>query len=215
MFATLTMYKYVGVGLVGLFFMMIIPSGLNTIQDDGLNLYGAATIDVSDVDGNSVFTQTVHNNLFDEGEAYLLTQVFKVAGASVTDTVRIGAICLSSATLETAENTANTLFNSNHLTAQAGGDGSSKNCKSATVTVPGGIATIGPITFTALDNNAGNLFAPNTVTHIGVCDADAANADALGCTTTLFAVADTSNVAMITGETVEVTYTFDITDDAS
>lgn len=207
------MYKYVGVGLVGLFFMMIIPSGINTIQEDGLSLYGAATIDVFDKDRNSVFTQTVHNILFDAGEDFILVQTFKGTGTDVADDVKIGAICLSAASLNTAEGTTAGTFNSNHDSADdASADVNTLNCKTdSVVTAASQVATIGPLTYTAQDDNTGNYFTGDAVVQIGVCRADTGDVDVRGCDTTLFAIADVTDVTLAAnGDSVDVTYTFDI-----
>ena len=69
---------------------------------------------------------------------------------------------------------------------------------------------MGPLTFTAQDTNSGNWFALDTVTNIGICDAEVNDLDVRGCTANLFAVVDTSDVTLADNETVDVTYTFDI-----
>jgi len=207
------MYKYAGIGLLGLFFVMIYPTSSESIQD-GMNLYGAGTVNVFDKAGNSVFTQTVHNQLFDQGEGFILDQTFTdldAQGGDVADNVQIGAICLSVNTISSAdETTGAAVFNSGN------GRGSTTplNCiTDDTVTNSSSVVTIGPLTFqaSASAESVTNWIATETIGSIGICDAQAANNNVSDCTTTLFAVVDTSDVTLGIDETVDITYTFDLT----
>jgi len=93
---------------------------------------------------------------------------------------------------------------------EAGAD-SELNCKTfATVTSSAQIATIGPLTFTAGTGTPNNLFSGEKIHAIGICDADSGDADVRGCTTTLFAVVNTSDVTLADAETVDLTYTFNL-----
>ncbi|MCH8324911.1 MAG: hypothetical protein IH813_07410 [Thaumarchaeota archaeon] len=147
----------------------------------------------------------------------MLNQAFTdIGGPGVTiDTDQIGAICLSAATPSVDETHTNTLFNAAHDAADTSPSDGSFNCITPVtgvnpVTSAGQVVTIGPLTFTASSTESQNWFAGDTVTHIGICDADSGHADVRGCTSTLFAVVNTSDVTLADTETVDVTYTFDI-----
>ena len=87
------MYKYIGIGLFGLFIMMVLPSGMDNINEPG-KFYGAAHLLVKDAAGNEVFSQTVHNRLLDTGENFINSQVF-TDGNAVADSAQMSAICVS------------------------------------------------------------------------------------------------------------------------
>ena len=203
-------------GLLGLIAILVIPAGTQSMTNEGFNLYGQATMTYNDAFGNEMLTQTVHNQLFDEGEDFILEQTFKNATTAITaDNVSIGAICLNAATPVTDETTSNTAFNSAHDAADNGSASSETNCKTdGEVGFGSQIATIGPLTFTATASS-GNWYPGDTITSIGVCDAHASNTDVRGCTTTLFALVNTSDVTLANGETVDITYTFNLASDGS
>jgi len=205
------MLKLAAFGLLGFLVVLILPA--NVDEQTPSFLYGAATLVAYDAYGNEFFSQTVHNQLFDEGEDLIINQAFTdLGGLAIVDNVQIGAICLSAATPSTDETDTNTDFNSAHDGADnVGANSSTLNCVTdPTVTSASQVVTLGPLTFTAQDDNTGNWFATDTVTNIGICDAASGDADVRGCTTNLFAVVDTSNVTLADNETVDVTYTFDI-----
>jgi len=108
------MYKIASMGLLGLIAILVIPAGTQSMTNDGINLYGQATITQHDTSGNEILTQTVHNQLFDAGEDFILGQTFKNGTAAVLDNITIGAICISAATETTDETTTNSTFNSAH-----------------------------------------------------------------------------------------------------
>ncbi len=214
------MLKLAAFGLLGFLVVLILPA--NVDEQTPSFLYGAATLVAYDAYGNEFFSQTIHNQLFDEGEIFLINQTFAdLGGLAVVDNIQIGAICLSAATPSTDETDTNTAFNTAHDGADNGSaTASTLNCvtdgvSTGGVTSAAQVVTLGPLTFTAQDDNTGNWFATDTVTNIGVCDAASGDADVRGCTTNLFAVVNTSDVTLADTETVDVTYTFDISDDAS
>lgn len=94
--------------------------------------------------------------------------------------------------------------------------GVQKECKTdATVdtTTTQGNAVIGALTFTAGGTATENIAAGGTVNGIGICQAHNTNADFKDCATEgiLFAIVNTSDVTLANAETVDITYTFDIT----
>ena len=198
-------------GLVGLFIVMMIPSGLANVQDEPKH-YGFATLDVRDVNGNTVFEQTVHNLITDEGELALAVGIFRngVAGDDEVDADKIDTICI---TLETS------FAEVEALTASAfnGADATtSTNCIS-------GVATV-PVTAQAgANDNKGTLqftfdaptHLPNdaTLTGIGICSDEGKSGPPFNeCSTAgmdLLATINTSDVQLGSGETVQITYVMD------
>ena len=206
------MLKLASFGLLGFLLVLILPA--NVDEQTPSFLYGAATIVAHDAYGNEIFSQTVHNQLFDEGEVLLINQTFTdLGGLAVVDNVQIGAICLSADTVPSVlETDTNTIFNTAHDNDDnASANSSTLNCVTdPTVTSALQVVTLGPLTFTARTDESLHWNADDTVTNIGICDAQLINNDVRGCTTNLFAVVDTSDVTLADTETVDVTYTFDI-----
>lgn len=194
--------------------ILVIPAGTQSMTNDGFNLYGQATMTYNDAFGNEMLTQTVHNQLFDEGEDFLIDNAF-TGLTDVADNIDIGAICLSAATEQTDETTTNTTFNTDHDNADSGSATTEANCRTdATVTKASQVATIGPLTFEA-GTGTNNWYPGDTIKAIGICDAEINDADIRGCTTTLFALVNTSDVTLASGETVDITYTFDLSSSGS
>ena len=119
------MYKLLSMGLLGLLAVMVIPVNISEYES-GIKFYGAATILVRDSVGNEVFSQTIHNRLFDAGESFILNQTFTGLGSDVADNVQIGAICLSADTTpSTTEADSATTWNNDNT--WSGVD--AKNCR--------------------------------------------------------------------------------------
>jgi hypothetical protein len=210
-----SMYKYIGIALMSVFAIMMIPAQSQT--STGLTLYGMGSLILHDAAGNEIFTQTIHNRLLNEGESFLLSQTFQNTTAASADNIQMGVICVSNnasfaATDETLSAAAFDAADS--LTAS--------NCKEDTsvdMTTTPGTAIVLPSAFTTSNLDA----AGEIIYGIGVCqarsgsDADFANcaAGAGGSGGLLFAAIDTSDVTLNTGESVTVTYTFDITSASS
>jgi len=211
-----TMIKLAAFGLLGFLVLLILPANAAE-QTPTSFLYGAATLVAYDAYGNEIFAQTVHNQLYDQGEDFILDQTFTdEGGVAVLDNIQIGAICLSAAAFVADETDIFSDFNTAHDAADNAGAIVSTNCVTDTI-VPSvaQIITIGPLTFTASATDSADWYADDTVIQIGVCDADGGGASVRGCTTTLFAVVNTSDVTLADTETVDVTYTFDISDNSS
>jgi len=202
------MYKIASIGLLGLIAILVIPAGTQSMTNDGLGLFGQATMTYNDVSGNEMLTQTVHNQLFDQGESFILEQTFKNGTAHTADNISIGAICISNAVAATDESQTHIQFNANHTSSSS--STTETNCETdGTVTFASQIATIGPLQFQATTGD-NNWLATETINHIGICAAEASNADIRGCQSILFAVVDTSAVVLASGETVDITYTFNM-----
>jgi len=207
------MIKLAAFGLLGFLVVLILPA--NVDEQTPSFLYGAATLVAYDAHGNEFFTQTVHNQLFDEGEDLMIDQSFAdLGGVAIVDDIQIGAICLSAAgTPTTTETDDNVQFNTDNVRTGT----QALNCiTDPTVTKAAQVVTLGPLMFTAGVDGAGvQWVGGDTVTNIGICDAEIADANVRDCTTNLFAVVDTSNVVLANAETVDVTYTFDLSSDGT
>ena len=208
------MFRYAGIGLFGLFLLMVIPAGFENMSQES-QFYGAAHLVVHDGNGDEVFEQTIHNTLVNQGEEFLLAQVFQT-GSNTADTASIASICGTSTVVGFSESTTDGDFDS--ANAIADGGTASTPCRedeTAALAVDG-TADIS-VTLTA----GVNVDTGETITGIGICQGrtgqtgDFASCDAGGGGGgVLFAFVDTSDVQLDATtsppEDVTVTYTFDI-----
>jgi len=199
------MYK-IGIALMAIFAVMVIPAQ-GSSEDGRPTYYGMGTIVLSDSLGNEAFSQIVHNRVVNTGESFIIAQTFQNSTASVADNNSIGAICVTEAAGFTpAEADTAATFDAGTTISPA------LECKEDTVVdeTPQGTAVIGPLTFAVSNLDA----AGEIVTGIGICQATAADNNDFGtCASNglLFAEVDTTDVTLNTGETVQITYTFDLT----
>ena len=195
------MYKYIGMGLFGLFIMMVLPSGMDSLQEQG-KFYGAAHLLVRDAAGNELLSQTIHNRLLDTGENFINSQVF-TDGVAVADNAQMSAICVSDQGAVAETDTAASIAAANGLT---GGN----HCH---FTVPSvnadGTVVLGPEQFVG----GTDISATEIINSIAICS-DNAGTDYTECNTATsplaFAAIVTSAVQLGDTETVDITYTFDI-----
>jgi len=202
------MYKYIGFGLTGLILLMVMPSALDAQMNNGLDLYGAATLVKQDSDGNEVFKQTIHNRLVDTGEIFMLGGTF-ADGTTEGDTTSIGAICVSDGTVIDTETVTAAAFD---LARTFGSGSSCIDADEGVATGVGGTAVLGALTFQATTH----VPVAGTINSIAVCQANGAGINTFaGCSNAgadiLFATIATSAVTLNAGESVDITYTFDIT----
>ena len=195
--------KIAGFALMGVLAMMIIPGNLDTSESE-FAFYGAATMVQKDAFGQEIFSQTVHNRVVDTGEEFLLDQTFSDT-VTVADDVQIGSICISDAGSPViAEGEAASDFDGDNGMTET-------NCKEDTsVTTSGGTAVIGPLQFTCGGTNCAD---GDTITMIGICQNDTTDDnDFNNCATEgiLFALIDVTDTTLAASETVDITYTFDI-----
>lgn len=224
------MYKYIGIGLMGLFVLMIMPT---TQSEESGHFFGVGTILVRDAGGNEIFKQTVHNQVTDEGEGFLILQAFDTGyvGTLTADAAKINTICITGNVLD-FDDTQEEAVTAALFNAQISGSKS----PSTSLTIAGGG---GCIVDTDVDNstsgiaiiqtpnpfiacigcgaNTENIDADTSadVTGIGICQDGAASGGGLGTNTTnceghLFAQVSLSNVTLGDQETIDITYTFDI-----
>ena len=212
--------------MIGVFAMMVIPGGNFDAAQSEQILYGMATIVKNDNQGNEVFQQSIHNDLTDQGSTYILGAIFSTGVAAPADAEAFGAICVSDvAAVENngsiEDDTAATFDSPNALN-----DGTNVTCEDddGNVTHTGQIATIGPLTFTEVDDATGNINTGQTIRSVGICQKDTNNAGDVGfvdCelgsagTGLLLAVVSVTPTTLGAGETVDITYTFDLTSDTS
>ena len=206
------MYKFIGLAMMGIFAMMIIPGNFNPVSGEQ-HFYGAATIQKLDAAGNEVFTQTVHNQLTDTGEDFLLDQAFQDTIANA-DNVQIGAICVTDAALPGTAPAREALTSADFDTSNTLDD--QDVCEEDTsVGTSAGQAIIGPLTFAS---GADNVDDGDIIDTIGICQNDATDDLAFASCAgegILFAIIEVSNTTLNSGETVNITYTFDITSASS
>jgi hypothetical protein len=203
------MYTYIGLGLISVFAMMIIPSNFDTVNNE-LVFYGAGTITQYDKDGNEMFSQTIHNQVVNTGEDFLIDQTFQDS-VTLADNEQIGSICIFEGTPTVAETTTAASFDSANTIAAG-----RTNCKEdTTVTTSGSIATVNPATFTCGGTNCDN---GDTISAFAVCQNDATDdLDFEDCATegVLFAIIDSTDTTLAASETLSITYNFDITSGSS
>ena len=200
------MYGHIGVGLLGLFILMVLPAGIEITQEDA-KFYGAAHLVIRDAAGNEVFQQIVHNQLLNAGENFIINQAFVGGGAPIVDTAQMSAICVTNLTLVNETDTASSYSNpANSLTVGAG-----DHCH---FTVPNigndGTVVLGAETFTG----GTDIGAGETIRSIAICAdnaaADYADCDQAASNKIAFAAIVTSAVQLGATETVDITYTFDL-----
>ena len=218
------MYKYIGLAMMGLFVMMIIPGNLDATQSNDNKIYGMATLVKNDSQGNEVFQQSVHNQITTQGELYLMQAVFADTVTAEADADSIGAICVTQedpgvpSTASDAE-TAVTFDTGNTLDD----DNVCEEDPSVTLTNNAGASTavIGPLSFAS---GGTNIDDGETIAGIGICQVDSDSGalnfgdlgagcaeGGLGTSGILFALIEVTPTTLANGETVDITYTFDIT----
>ena len=207
-------------GVVAAGLAAALPSSgvLSPSSSPGPVLYGVAVIEHVGADGQILSTETVHNQLLDAGEQHILQQAFTDGSTDVADATQVGAICLSADNTAPTETMTAATFNTN-ADADDNASSSAVNCKTdntVDLTTTAGTAVVGPLTFEVGTAATNNWYNGDTPRQIGVCAAESADADVRGCTAPLFAtVALSGTSALATGESLTVTYTFNIASPSS
>ena len=205
------MLKVIGFGLLGLFVVMIFPTAIT--DEANPMFYGTANMVLSDSDGNVLMTQTVHNLITDQGENFIVDQVFDTATTELQGNARVGAICIIENSDSVFSETA-TDATTNNLATPGGGF----HCRQTAIIDDStqSLAVTDPTVFTAgTDFDAGE-----TISGILVCaKGTVGDADFAECSTPTGSVAlaalDLNNVTVTGTDTITITYTFDITTDGS
>jgi len=212
-------YKYTGFGLIGLIVVLLLPAGIDG-QPNGIHMYGTTTIEQYDSHGNQIFSQTVHNLITDDGEDYIIEQLFRdTENGETSDGFQIGAICITDNTdgfgeSQSATGTDGDFDNDNGI------DESFDNCieddgvVESDESILDGVKVIGPLTFIA----GTHLAEGDTIAGIGICQGNqgldgqsfqGCNGGASGGGI-LFATINTGDVTLNGGDTAAISYTFDI-----
>ena len=211
------MYKIIGLAMMGVFAMMIIPGNFDTTQSEN-TFYGMATMVKNDSLGNEAFQQSVHNALTDQGENRILEMIFDDGVATINTNVTFGAICVSLASYDNATSieaaTAASFDTADQL--------ATNNCVQVAAGAVNTSSSIATITALQFDADGGNVVNGDTIRSIAICQAiNASDADFANCASggggggVVLAVVDVTATTLATGETVDITYTFDITSDSS
>ena len=202
------MLKVIGFGLLGLFVVMIFPSAITDVTNP--MFYGTANMVLADPDGNILMTQTVHNRITDQGEAFIIDQVFTTGDTAVTGDNRVGSLCILSASDSVFSETA-TDTTTNNI---AGGTDHCHTTSTTIVDVGSTAVTEGEVFTAGTDFNAGE-----TISGILICKMDGTTGDFAECNTPASSLAlaalDLNNVTVTGTDTITITYTFDITTDGS
>lgn len=187
----------------GIKHFVLTPAGMDNTQEEA-KFYGAVHLLVRDAAGNEVFSQTIHNRLLDTGENYIIDQAFTGGATDVADTDQISAICVSDQNTVAEADTAASIAGANGLT---GGN----HCHFTVPTHPGdGTTVLGPEVFTG----GTDIGATEIINSIAICSnnagADYAECNSPGTNNIAFAAIVTSAVQLGATETVDITYTFDL-----
>lgn len=194
------------------FFPSTEPTNISMVEESDpsvLKFHGIVTVTHKDINGNVISEATYPNRVVDQGEDFLIDQSFKEGSAGETiDADQLASICVSAEVgfVDTSETKTAASFDT--------ADGlSSTNCiADAAVTQTGQTAVIGALTFDAPTH----VPAGTTITGIGICQGAAATpfancADAqAGSSGILFAQINISDVTLAASETVDITYTLDL-----
>jgi len=214
--------------MVAITAVLLLPSSFSMLDSGDTKFWGSASMVAYDSEGNEILAQIIHNRIVDTGEQFILVQTFAetapTSGSVDADLNQMGAICAftnSTSIVNVFENVTAT----NIATHQApAGDARCQNSPLSLATE--GKAILGPTTFTAGTGGAatgtGNVTAGNTIHGIAVCQANATagpNGDWRRCIDgggtvgqgIMLSIIDTSDVQLQNTETVDITYTFDIT----
>lgn len=201
------MYKYLGIGLLGIFTMMLIPAQGQDVPA-GFNFYGIANLVVHDAYGNELLRHTTHNVVVNDGEEFVIDQVFNEGTAPVAAGATIGSMCITGiVAFAPVEGTTAATLDGSAVIATA------TRCHNvAFVDQTGGVVdnTAAPETFTTTDSGVG---VP--ITGIGICQNNVAtflNCDFTGGGANILfaAVALSPTVTLSAGETVDIDYQFTI-----
>ena len=197
-------YKIGIAGLLAILAITIVPFSGETNSTDG-KFYGYVTLVAYDENRNEVLSQTIHNRLVDTGETFLLEATF-TEGTAPTDVNQIGAICLiEDTTVDVIETHTAADFDGNNTIV------SGTNCvvDTAVDLSTQGLAVIGMEQFVGGTHQASG----DTINGIGICQSNGGTTPYTDCATAgiLFSVIDTSDVTLVTSETVDITYTFNMT----
>ena len=209
------MMKIAGFGLLGLAALMVIPSGVPA--DAAPMMYGAANVELRGADGDVRMSQTVHNRVTDDGERFLIDQVFDTGDAVE---FRVSYICIisdsytayseSTTAQDQHDNKPSTNTGSVDSTDPADRVPSAHLCAAPIYAddSAGSTAVIGPLTYVADQNIGSNQAIGGFV----VCNLTSSTDCSVTTGGIAFAAIDINDIRLQSaGDSLEITYTFDIT----
>ena len=85
------MIKIIGLSLLGVLALMLVPASLSDSSDNPY-MGGMLTLVAYDAEGNEKYAQQVHNRIVNDGEDFIVDQVFS-EGNTVADNAQVGKIC--------------------------------------------------------------------------------------------------------------------------
>ena len=204
------MYKFIGIGLLAFLALLIIPVSSVTQSDDP-SMYGMVTIALKDKSGNILFENQIHNEVVDQGTAFMLNQTFR-GGTWPNGFSLVNGLCVSDANpFSTAESETPATFNAANTIANP-----FTNCNRGFIwnVSPTSINT-GVQSFVADTAFAGGT----TIRGIGLCSVGGTfvgGPPTLDCTVSasktvvLFSVIDITDTLVSGGNQLDVTYTFNL-----
>jgi len=207
-----SMYNYIGMALMSVFVIMMIPAAQVDSGSDGPEFWGMGSLTLFDASGNEVFAQSIHNLVVDSGEDYIITQVFQEGTVTEENNVNISTICV---TLDSPFSPTDALV-ATGAGSFDGDDGlTTPNCivdTTVSYTAGVGTVTIGPLTFASGGTNVAN---DAIITGIGICQGHTVSPFNQCLTANvgsgiLFAAVTVSSTTLGAGETVQISYTFNI-----
>jgi len=203
-------YKIGAIGLLAILAITTVPFDGETNSNEG-KLYGLLTLVQYDENSIEVFSQSTHNRLVNEGETFLLGATFYNATTTGAANDQIGAICIKGGGAIDAGSEAETavLFESDNTITEPNCIVDDTGEGFVDITSTQGTAVIGPLTF----NEPTHIGNGETILGIGICQSNGAVTPYIDCSSAgiLFAIVDTADITLATAETVQITYTFDIT----
>lgn len=215
------MYKILGAGLLGLFALLAIPA----IQQDVQTSYmgGMATLVVYNGLGEEIMFQQVHNQIVDEGEKFIVNQLFANGTTAADGAGQIALICPfinidSDITINEQNDTATFIaFDDNSSSGNQCLEGFrvDLNGVNATSGLGGtnGTAVIGNSTglpFGGQGTSSATIGDGDILRGIGIFTGIATVTSPTG--ETLFALVNTGDVTVGNTDVVNISYTFDISD---
>ncbi|ABK77528.1 hypothetical protein CENSYa_0896 [Cenarchaeum symbiosum A] len=205
-----TTYKAAAIGFAAVFALMMTPTGVSGTPE-GVQYYGMAELVHKSADGQTLATQTVHNTVLNTGEDIMRDAIFD----SIQNNQRPSVICITDV-LE-AEIT-ETVSDSALTPATAFATPSESTCIGANVNTE----TQGQGILTATFTGGTHLVGLATIESIVICNTDGTtpvpeDATGLNCDTvgTAFSAVKVSSTQVASGDTVDVTYTFDLQSDTT
>ncbi|ABK77006.1 hypothetical protein CENSYa_0370 [Cenarchaeum symbiosum A] len=186
---------------------LAVPAGHSS---HGPVAYGMAEAIHMDAGGSVLMSQTVHNLVVDQGEEQLIDRLFKTAETRIEAIHRINILCLTDSTVPVTDS----------VTAASMDPATGFALRNGACAVFGeveddetddrSLAVMGPVNFTA-----GSNFNENrTVTALLVCpNPDDDEGSCRFSANYIFAAVPLGNLTFSENDTLQVTYTFDVSSD--